>query len=275
MHHYYVNIILLLHLGLRQSAFNHFEILVNMNPALIQAHPTPAPNGSIDGYLGSLQLPTVDWHYFLEKREAALEQCTDLPAYLLLPEVELMLSETHDQVPHFLINTLMHTGARISEALKLTEEDFKLDGKYPEISIPTLKTRRGRPSKKASRREKRRRIPLMDGDYIDEALRFFATQKRRKHEPLFNIDRSTAYRWVKAAEKRLKDKKMPLSIPVGPHTLRHSFAVNAILNWVPTAVLQNWLGHENRETTEIYTQVFQTETYHFMARVSYRSGLVE
>ena len=229
----------------------------------------------IQGYLGTVQLPGIDWGYFLERRQGTLEKCTDLPAYLLLPEVERMLKHTHDQVPHFLINTLMHTGARISEALKLTEKDFRLDARYPEVSIPTLKSRRGRPAKNAPSRAKRRLVPLMDGTYIDEALRFFATQRRAKSALLFPIDRSTAYRWIKAAAKRLEDRGQALSIPVGPHTLRHSFAVNAVLNWVPTAVLQEWLGHESRDSTEIYTQVFQTETYHFMARVGYHSGLVD
>lgn len=236
---------------------------------------TPVQPVPIQGYLGPLQLPSIDWAYFLERRQGTLDHCTDLPAYLLLPEVEALLKHTHDQVPHFLINTLMHTGARISEALKLTEKDFRLDGRYPEVSIPTLKTRRGRPAKNAPGRSKRRLVPVMDGVYIDEALRYFATQRRAKSAPLFPVDRSTAFRWVKAAAQRLADQGQPLSIPVTPHTLRHSFAVNAVLNWVPTAVLQAWLGHENRDSTEIYTQVFQTETYHFMARVGYHSGLVD
>lgn len=235
---------------------------------------TTRPSIAIDGYLGDLSLPGIDWAYFLERRQGTLEAVPDLPAYLLLPEVERLLAATHHQVHHFLINTLMHTGARISEALLLTRDDFRFDGRYPEISIPTLKQRRGRPSNNGAKKPKRRLIPVLDGDYLDEALRYFASNPGGQKALLFDIDRSTAFRWIKAAVARLAAQGQPLSIEVSPHTLRHSFAVNAVLNWVPVPVLQTWLGHENRESTEIYTQVFQTETVHFMSRVSYKSGMV-
>ena len=232
-------------------------------------------NMTFDGYLGELTLPGVDWQYFIERRKATLQQEPDLPAYLLLPEVEQLLVVTKDQTRHFLLNTLFHTGARISEVLALTKEDFHLDGKYPEISIQSAKQGRGRPSEKAKKRAKRRLIPVLDGDYIDEALRYFATNKGAKKAPLFTVTRKTAYCWIKDAVKALNDEDVELSIDVTPHTIRHSFAVNSVLHWVPVPVLQSWLGHENREMTEIYTRIFQTETVHFMGRVEYKSGLIK
>jgi len=242
-----------------------------MNHALTSAQTQIA----IDGYIGNLILPGIDWSYFKERRMLTMEHEAELPAYLLLPEVEQLLSVTKNQTQHFLINTIFHTGGRISEILALTKGDFRFDGRYPEISIKTTKQNPGRPSKKASKRPKKRLIPVLDGDYIDEALRFFASNKGSQNAPLFTVDRSTVFRWVKAAKKRLAEQGTELCIDVSPHTLRHSFAVNAMLHWVPVQVLQKWLGHEYRENTEIYAQIFKTETVHFMGRISYKSGIIE
>ncbi|MFK5949575.1 MAG: site-specific integrase [Methylococcales bacterium] len=196
-------------------------------------------NLSIDGYLGELVLPGIDWSYFIERRLPTMQQEPELPAYLLLPEVEQLLSVTINQTQHFLLNTLFHTGARISEALTLTRKDFHLDGRYPEISVQTAKQKRGRP--KANNRPKRRVIPVLDGEYIDETLRFFASNKGGLNSPLFTIDRSTVYRWIKSSVKRMEGQGMSVSIEVSPHTLRHSFAVNAILHWVPVPILQQFI----------------------------------
>jgi len=230
---------------------------------------------AINGYIGDLTLPGIDWPYFMDRRLATMEHVPDLPAYLLLPEVEQLLSVTKNQTQHFLLNTLFHTGARISEVLGLTRGDFRFDGRHPEIAIVTAKQNPGRPTKKASKRPKKRLIPVLDGEYIDEALRFFASNKGSQNAPLFTMDRTTVFRWTKAAKKRLAEQGTELSIDVSPHTLRHSFAVNAILHWVPVPILQKWLGHEYRENTEIYTQIFHTETVHFMGRISYKSGLIK
>jgi len=229
---------------------------------------------AIEGYLSDLTLPDIDWPYFIERRLATLEHEPELPAYLLLPEVEQLLSVTKNQTQHFLFNTIFHTGARVSEALALTRGDFHLDGRYPEIAIICSKQKRGRPSKQAAKRPKKRLIPVLDGEFIDEALRFFASNKGGLNSPLFTINRSTVFRWVTSAIDRLEEQGTSLSIEVSPHTLRHSFAVNAILHWVPVPVLQKWLGHEDRRSTEIYTNILHTETVHFMERISYKSGII-
>jgi integrase len=210
----------------------------------------------------------IDWAYFMDRRPATLDHHPDLPPYLLLPEVERLLAAMHHQVHHFLVNTLWHTGARISEVLQLTRGDFHLDGRYPEIAITTAK-QRGRPTERA--RRKRRRVPVLDGAYIDEVLRYLATFKGGKKTPVFEVTRNTAYTWIKRAAQDLDAAGQGLSIPITPHTLRHTFAVNAVLHWVPLPVLQQWLGHERMESTVIYTQVLDTETVHFMERVSYHS----
>ncbi len=208
----------------------------------------------------------IDWDYYLARRRSLLLEDTTLPPYLLKPEITDLLDATKNDIHHFLINTLWHTGGRISEVLSLTPAHFYFDGKHPEIILPTLKQKRGRPKAGAI---KQRLLPVYDSDYIEEALRYLATHRRGKHEPLFDISRATADRWLKAAADTLKAQGEPLSIEVSCHVLRHSFAVNCVLHCVDVPVLQQWLGHKDRRSTEIYTKVLNAETAHMMTRVTF------
>jgi len=129
-----------------------------------------------------------------------------------------------------------------------------------------LKQKRGRPK---SGVVKQRLLPVFDGDYIDEALRFFATHSCQKNAPVFAVSRATADRWIKQAAARLAEQGATLSLAPSCHTLRHSFAVNCVLHCVDVPVLQQWLGHKDRRNTEIYTKILNQETAHLMTKVSF------
>lgn len=231
---------------------------------------TPLPPAPLTATPGLVAPAHIDWDYYRKRRPRLLKSAAELPAYLLLPEVTALLSAVSHDVHHFLLNTLWHTGGRISEVLALKEGDFQFDGRHVEVALPTLKQRRGRPSKSRPTPPRYRQIPILDGDYIDEALRYFATHRRGRTVPLFNISRATADRWLNQAVADLDAHGQALSIPVSCHTLRHSFAVNALLHHVDVAIVQHWLGHKDRRSTEVYTQVLNPETAHIMARVAYR-----
>ena len=203
----------------------------------------------------------IDWPCFLKRRAPLLKVNDDLPNYLLLPEVHLLLDSILDQKKHFLFNVLWHTGARISEALALTYDQFALDEEIPMIYLASAK-KRGRPS---TGRKAARGVPILDPVFLNECQQYLTTHKLTGKQTVFTLTRATADRWLRDAMKN-----SPLiNEGVSCHTLRHSFAVNALLHFVPITVVRDWLGHSDLASTAIYTKVFSPDTAHFMQRVDF------
>mgnify|MGYP001594267729 CR=1 FL=1 len=218
-------------------------------------------------YQPGLARPLIDWTQLVKNRPAVLKH-TELPPYLLLPEIRALLATVHHANNHLLFSTLWHTGARISEALAITARSFERDPSIAYVSLKSLK-QRGRP-RAGIIKVPARMVPLRDPQYLNEVERYLATHRPAPGERLFSITRQAAdLRLRQAVRNYEKVTGSSLSIPVTSHTFRHSFAVNAVLHGVPLTVLQAWLGHKNLETTAIYTQVLAAETGHLMQWVEF------
>lgn len=46
------------------------------------------------------------------------------------------------------------------------------------------------------------------------------------------------------------------SVPVTPHTFRHSYAMHMLYAGIPLKVLQSLMGHKSVSSTEVYPKVF-------------------
>lgn len=82
-------------------------------------------------------------------RNLAAAYGTEMPRYLLAPEVAVLLSKMTDLRKRFFIDTLWNTGGRLNEILPLTRDDFALDSpatgpplETPLVVLRTLKQRR-------------------------------------------------------------------------------------------------------------------------------------
>jgi len=194
---------------------------------------------------------------------------TELPKYLLAPEVSALLHYLPDWTQHGLVNTLWNTGARINEALALRRRDFRLNDDIPHVVIRTAKQRRAGGGRPAKGKSANRVVVLSDADYVREMRNLFASTRERfevdtltgekRAMPVWNVTDRTVRNWLKAAVDRAERDGIRLSIEISPHTFRHSFAMHLLYGHTPPKVLQSLMGHEKYESTEVYLKVFSLD----------------
>lgn len=187
-----------------------------------------------------------------------------LPNVLNYEEINALLDfkdakKDKDLLERCLFELLYATGMRVSEAVnvKISDIDFK------EKTIKVL----GKGSKE--------RIVLF-GDYALEALEDYLKVrknllKKENNDYLFlntlgrKMSRVTLEQIV---DKRVK--KISLAHHISPHTLRHTFATHMLTNGADIRTVQELLGHEELNTTQIYTHLsneyLKTEYLHKMMR---------
>ncbi len=132
-----------------------------------------------------------------------------------------------DQRHHMLFATLWNTGMRIGEARMLTPESFDLDGVRPFVRILSekVRARRGRPPK-----DEVRLVPLTDISYVRQMESWMITTRPRRREPLWAVTDETMRNWLKQAVRRAEADGVHFSIPVTPHTFRHSYIMHMSLS---------------------------------------------
>ncbi|WP_244213032.1 resolvase [[Curtobacterium] plantarum] len=90
-----------------------------------------------------------DYESAVALRNLAAAYGTDMPRYLLAPEVAVLLSKVTDLRKRLFIDALWNTGGRLNEILPLAREDFVLDEPLsgaplssPFVVLRTLKQRK-------------------------------------------------------------------------------------------------------------------------------------
>ncbi|EFH4619310.1 tyrosine-type recombinase/integrase [Escherichia coli] len=160
----------------------------------------------------------IDYPAALALRQMSMVH-DELPKYLLAPEVSALLHYVPDLHRKMLLATLWNTGARINEALALTRGDFSLAPPYPFVQLATLKQR---------------------------------TEKAR----IWEVTDRTVRTWIGEAVAAAAADGVTFSVPVTPHTFRHSYAMHMLYAGIPLKVLQSLMGHKSISSTEVYTKVF-------------------
>jgi len=212
----------------------------------------------------------IDYPAALALRQMAIVH-DDLPKYLLAPEVSALLHYVPDLHRKMLLATLWNTGARINEALALGRTDFILQPPYPFVQLATLKQRAERAARTAGRApagsQANRLVPLSDVQYVSQLQMMVATLKiplerrnkrtgRTEKARIWEITDRTVRTWLNEAVESAAADDVTFSVPVTPHTFRHSYAMHMLYAGIPLKVLQSLMGHKSVSSTEVYTKVF-------------------
>ena len=212
-------------------------------------------NKSISRHLSSLrtfynylvEIKEIDSNVFKRVRNPKVEK--KLPNYLSIGEVEEILNsikeDTKEDIRNKCIFEIMYScGLRVSEVsyLKVSNIDFR------EHTIRIM----GKGSKE--------RI-VYYGEYLKDIL-----DKYMKVRDEFLIKGNIEYLFVNSKGDILSresiayiinkiEKKSLINHKITPHVLRHSFATHLLDDGADLRSVQELLGHENLDTTEIYTHV--------------------
>lgn len=150
-----------------------------------------------------------------------------------------------------LLESLFSTGLRVAELAALNRDQIKIkDGTdYLEIAV-VGKGEKIRTVYFSNRAITSLHQYLEKRQDLDEAL--FINYKRGAHKS--NQSRRLT---VKSIEDVVKKYVKIAGLPVmaTPHTLRHSFATDLLNQGVDLRTVQEFLGHQNIATTQIYTHV--------------------
>lgn len=176
--------------------------------------------------------------------------------YLQLQEIEkLLLSPDTSNIiglrDRALLESLFSTGLRVAELAALDKEQLKIGAMTRDIEVTVVgKGEKVRTVYFSERAVKWIRNYLNKRTDMDEAL--FINYKPGIEKT--NLPRRLTTKSVEEIVKKYV-KITGLPIMATPHTLRHSFATDLLAQGVDLRLVQEFLGHRNIATTQIYTHV--------------------
>ena len=176
--------------------------------------------------------------------------------FLTLKELEkLLLAPNTNKIiglrDKAILETLFSTGLRVAELVALNREQLKILKTTTDLEISIigkgLKIRTVYFSQRATK-----------------YLKKYLAQRKDKDKALFinyrkDVDKSNKSRRLttRSIENIVKKyiKIAGLPIMYTPHTLRHSFATDLLSQGADLRLVQEFLGHQNIATTQIYTHI--------------------
>lgn len=147
-----------------------------------------------------------------------------------------------------ILETLFSTGLRVAELVSLNREQIKINPNLNDLEIVIIgKGNRPRPVYFSKRALKWLKKYLETRNDKEKAL--FINYKG----PKLSSKRLSA----RSIENIVKKYSLLAGIPIftTPHTLRHSFATDLLMQGVDLRTVQEFLGHKNISTTQIYAHI--------------------
>lgn len=146
-----------------------------------------------------------------------------------------------------IISTLYYTGIRASELVTLTTQSISLSQRLIRV---------------IGKGDKERIVPITeecrkDIDTYMKTTRKELLSKTKEKESYLFLNKYGEKLTVRGLEYILDEIELKTGTFVGlhPHLLRHSFATHLLENGADLRVIQELLGHESLNTTQIYTHV--------------------
>lgn len=160
-----------------------------------------------------------------------------LPNVLTKDEVSRLIRATITKKSKLIISMLYSTGMRVSELVNLKRQDLDLENYEG-----TVRSGKG----------KKDRLFIINAE-LCQGLKDYLGEH---NENIFVFSKGEALT-PRNIQKIIKitSAKAGIKKRVTPHTLRHSFATHLLESGVDIRIIQSLLGHENLQTTQIYTHV--------------------
>jgi site-specific recombinase XerD len=176
--------------------------------------------------------------------------------FLKLDQLErLLLSPDKNKIiglrDRAILETLFSTGLRVAELTSLNRDQLRINDKTEDLEISII----GKGSKVRTVYFSKRAV---------SAIRDYLKNRKDIDEALFinykpGIEKTGLERRLttKSIEDIVKKYVKIAGLPVmaTPHTLRHSFATDLLSQGADLRLVQEFLGHRNIATTQIYTHV--------------------
>ena len=178
-----------------------------------------------------------------------------LPSVLCQEDVELLLENTIDNNEkatlrnRAILELLYSTGMRVSECITLTTDQFLANKEYM-IVIGKGNKERVVPVGEIAREWVLRYLQDERPKFVKPASANYLFINQRFGKPL---TRMAIWNIITEAAMRAG-----ISAEISPHTMRHSFATHLLEGGCDLRIVQEFLGHSNITTTEIYTHISST-----------------
>lgn len=162
-----------------------------------------------------------------------------------------------------ILEILFSTGLRVSELVSLNRDQIKIPENIKDLELTII-------GKGGSLRT------VFISERALTWLKKYLDTRKDKDKALFihyrGPKKSELRLTTRAVEKMVKKYCLQAGIPIvtTPHSIRHSFATDLLIQGVDLRLVQEFLGHKNIATTQVYTHV----TKHHLKEIhrKYHSG---
>lgn len=172
--------------------------------------------------------------------------------FLTLEQVETLLqvvdtSETKGLRDRAILETLFSTGLRVAELVALNKEQITIKPEITDLEVGII-GKGGHP-----------RTVYFSEKAVNWLRKYLKTRNDNEKALFINyggkapLTRLT----IRSVERLVKHYTLLAGLPLTTttHTMRHSFATDLLMKGVDLRVVQEFLGHRNIATTQIYTHV--------------------